>query len=58
MDSPLWPDLADKQKIGERYVRFLAAVPVDDAEMRRYDQDPAEFVRQMAGSGEVARYPR
>lgn len=58
MDSPLWPDLTDRQKIGERYVRFLAAVPVDDAEMRRYDQDPAQVVRQVAASSDAARYPR
>ncbi len=58
IDSPLLRELMRKHKLGDRYVRFLGAVAVGDAEMRRYDRDPGRFVRQLAESGEVARYPR
>lgn len=56
-DPSVVPELMGKHKLGDRYVRFLAAVPVDDREMRLYDQDPAGFIRSLSASDRT-RYPR
>ena len=58
MDPSAVPDLTGKHKLGDRYVRFLAAVPVGDGEMRLYDRDPAALVRSLTESADLTRYPR
>lgn len=55
-DVVLPPTLRGRKKVGERYVSFLAAVPVGDAELRAYDRSPAAFVGALGD--DTATYPR
>lgn len=47
-----------KHKLGDRYVVFLSAVPIDDREMREYDRDVAACLGRILESGRIATYPR
>ncbi len=51
-DTPAIADLVDKRhKVHDRYVSFLAAVPIDDADLRLYDRDPKALIERLAPSG-------
>lgn len=41
------PALAGRKRIGASYVHFLAAIPIDDAELRIYDRDVGALIRQL-----------
>ena len=52
------PELMVKKKLGDQYVSFLSAVPIDDRELRQYDRDVNGLLGSLAAGGLVARYPR
>lgn len=54
----LTPGLLARKKLGDQYVQFLQGVPIDDAELRRYDRDIPAFVQTLASSGQAMKYPR
>lgn len=54
----LTPELRGRTRLGDGYVHFLAAVPIDDGELRRYDRSPPELIAELAAAGRVADYPR
>jgi hypothetical protein len=51
------PNLMTRKKCGSRYVFFLAAVAIDDRELRMYDRSPGDFVAGL-NPKTIARYPR
>ncbi|WP_269527243.1 hypothetical protein [Coraliomargarita parva] len=40
----LTPKMSGQKKVCDRYVRWLAAIPVSDAELRIYDRSPIELI--------------
>lgn len=52
------PDLLVRRKVGNRYIAFLAAVPIDDRELRLYDRSPAALKDELANSSDLPCWPR
>jgi hypothetical protein len=53
------PKLAiERKKLGDAYVTFLAAIPLSEAELRRYDRSLPGLIDELSASGKLARYPR
>jgi hypothetical protein len=42
------PALAGRKRIGAGWVELLAAVPITDADLARYDEGPGAFVAELA----------
>lgn len=54
----LTPALSKRKLLGGRYVSFLAAIPLDDAELRNYDRNVSALLEQLQAGGRVADFPR
>lgn len=54
----LTPDLEGRQRAGERYVEFLPAIPISDAELRRYDRSVRALIDELRAGGDLADYTR
>jgi Suppressor of fused protein (SUFU) len=52
------PALSDQKRVGDNYVTFLAAIPLDDREVREYDRSVTGLIEMIRRSGRVAEYPR
>ncbi len=52
------PNLMVTKKVGDRYVEFLSAVPIDDRELREYDRDIPRLIAGLAEGGMIVHYPR
>jgi hypothetical protein len=52
------PALCGQKRVSDRYVCFLAAIPVDDRELREYDRSPPALIERIRNSGRIADYPR
>lgn len=46
----LTPALSGRKAAGARYVEFMAAIPISDAEMRVYDRNVSELIAQLQDS--------
>ena len=51
------PQLMVQRKVGGRYVQWLSAIPIDDAELRRYDRDIPAFLDELTPDS-ITTYPR
>lgn len=51
------PQLIVQKKVGDRYVQWLTAVAIDDAELRRYDRNIPEFLDDLTPES-IITYPR
>jgi hypothetical protein len=52
------PELSGQKRVGDRYVSFLAAIPLDDQELREYDRNVPGLIEKIGSSGRIAEYPR
>ena len=52
------PELMVRKKFADRYVEFMAAVPIDDRELRQYDRDVPGLISALRDQGQVLVYPR
>jgi hypothetical protein len=53
------PDLMVQKKLGDRYVQFLSAVPIDDRELRAYERStPDTGLALEIDDAAIATYPR
>lgn len=55
--KPLVSLFEGRKKFGDRYVSFYSTVPIDEAELRAYDRDPAAFISSLKAE-HAFRYPR
>lgn len=51
------PQLMVQKKVGDRYVEWLSAIPIDDAELRRYDRNIPAFLNELTAES-ITVYPR
>jgi hypothetical protein len=52
------PALSGQKRFGDRYVQFLAAIALDDRELREYDRSVPALIEQIRSAGRIAEYPR
>lgn len=52
------PELMVRKKLGNRYVQFLTAVPIDDRELRAYERGMSGGDGLRIAASAVAMYPR
>jgi len=41
------PKLSGQQKVGDKYIRWLASIPISDAELRIYDRSPLDLISEL-----------
>ena len=46
------------KKAGDRYFNLMAAIPIDDIELRRYDRSVPDLIADLQDPTHVAKYPR
>lgn len=52
------PKLSGTKKFSDRRVAFLAAIPLDDVELREYDRSVPKLISKLKRDKRVAKYPR
>jgi hypothetical protein len=52
------PKLSGRKRVGSAWVHFLAAIPIDDAELRDYDRSVPKFRAKLKKNKRLAEYPR
>lgn len=52
-DLSLTPALSGQKTAGSKYVEFMAAIPISDAEMRAYDRNVTDLITQLRQSGQL-----
>lgn len=50
--------IVEKGKFGDRYINTMQAIPLDDAELRRHDRNPGQFLLDLASNTSLSAYPR
>jgi hypothetical protein len=52
------PKLSGRKRCGDRWISFLAAIPLDDNELREYDRGVANLIAKLKEDGRLDTYPR
>jgi hypothetical protein len=52
------PKLSGRKRCGDRWVSFLAAVPLGDDELREYDRSVPTLIARLKADGRLHKYPR
>lgn len=52
------PKLSGRKRCGDRWVSFLAAIPLSDAELREYDKSVPNLIATLKRDGRTIVYPR
>ena len=52
------PKLSGRKRCGDRWVSFLAAIPLGDGELREYDRSVPTLIATLSKGGRLGEYPR
>jgi hypothetical protein len=52
------PSFSGRNRVGQNYISFLAAIPLDDREVREYDRSVPALIEKLRSTGRIAEYPR
>ena len=52
------PKFSGRKRFGNQWIELLAAVPLDDAELRQYDRSFPKLISKLRREDEIAKYPR